>query len=147
MNYILYDRLDGTIVGSGATPFDNLESMSTEDMLAMEVPEIPGPGHKVVNGEVVEDGNHLTTAAERALLEERRRMKCSPMQGILALGETEWNKILTYRETATWQEKVIIDSAQDWYRNSENIAFFGYLLEYDDDQIDELFNIAMQIKA
>lgn len=81
------------------------------------------------------------------LQREREQMICSQMQGILALGETEWGKVLAYRETATWGEKVIIDSAQDWERLSENISFFGYLLNYSPEQMDDLFRVAMKIKA
>ena len=78
---------------------------------------------------------------------ERADMRCSPLQGILALGETEWGKVLAYRETATWGEKAIIDHAGLWRRNSENIAFFGRLLQYTPTQIDALFRAAMQIEA
>jgi hypothetical protein len=71
----------------------------------------------------------------------------SPLQGILTLGETEWGKVLTYRDTASWAEKVIIDNAADWVRTSQNIAFFGYLLEYTDEQMDALFTQAAQVTA
>ena len=71
----------------------------------------------------------------------------TPMQGILTLGETEWGKILTYRETATWQERIVIDSAEDWQRNSQNIAFFGHLLDYTDEQMDALFIAAAKVRA
>jgi hypothetical protein len=78
---------------------------------------------------------------------ERTTMACTPMQGILALGEANWNTILAYRDTASWQEKVIIDSAQTWVRNSQNIAFFQYLLGFTDTQVDDLFRAAMLIDA
>jgi len=78
---------------------------------------------------------------------ERADMRCSPLQGILTLGETEWGKVLAYRETASWAEKVVIDSAQDWQRTSQNIAFFGYLLGYTDAQMDALFIAAAQVRA
>jgi hypothetical protein len=79
----------------------------------------------------------------------RAQMSCSKMQGILTLGETKWGEVLTYREgvDTTWAEKVIIDSAQDWQRTSENIAFFGYLLEYTDVQMDDLFIAAALVEA
>ena len=69
----------------------------------------------------------------------------SKMQGILALGETRWNSVLQYRETATWSEKVVIDSAADWYRNSQNIAYFMYLLGLDGEETDDLFILASSI--
>ena len=71
----------------------------------------------------------------------------SPLQGILTLGETEWGKVLAYRETASWAEKIIIDNANDWVRTSQTIAFFGYLLEYTDDEMDTLFIAAAQVRA
>ena len=82
-----------------------------------------------------------------ALAQARASMVISPLQGILTLGETEWGKVLSYRETASWAEKVVIDSAQDWQRTSQNIAFFGYLLGYTDEQMDALFVAAAQVKA
>lgn len=78
----------------------------------------------------------------------RATAKCSPMQGKLALGETEWAKIENYRDTqATWAQRIVIDSAQEWRRNSQDIQFFGYLLGYDENQLDDLFKTAMQIEA
>ena len=82
------------------------------------------------------------------LEKERTAMVCTPTQGILALGEAEWGKVTAYRDgTATWQERVVIDSSLDWKRNSQNIEFFGYLLGYTDARIDDLFRTAMAIEA
>jgi len=82
-----------------------------------------------------------------ALAQARAAMVISPMQGILTMGETEWGKVLAYRDTASWQERIVIDSALDWRRDSQNIAFFGHLLGYTDDQMDALFIAAAQVKA
>jgi hypothetical protein len=82
-----------------------------------------------------------------SVAQARASMVISPLQGILTLGETEWGKVLAYRETASWQERIVIDSAQDWQRTSQNIAFFGYLLGYTDEQMDALFIAAAQVKA
>ena len=71
----------------------------------------------------------------------------SPMQGILTHGESEWGKIMAYRETATWQERIVIDNAADWFRTSENIAFFGHLLNYTDEQMDAMFIAAAKVRA
>jgi hypothetical protein len=80
--------------------------------------------------------------------EIRAQMVCSPMQGKLALGQAEWSKIESYRDIeATWAQRVVIDSAQEWRRLSEDIQFFGYLLQYTDEQMDALFIAAMQISA
>jgi len=73
----------------------------------------------------------------------------SPLQGILTLGEAEWGKVLAYRDHAdtTWGERIIIDNAADWVRTSQNIAFFGHLLGYTDDQMDALFRAAAKVTA
>lgn len=71
----------------------------------------------------------------------------SPLQGILTLGQVEWGKVLAYRKTASWPEQVVIDNASDWVRTSQNIAFFGFLLGYTDEQMDALFIAASQVKA
>jgi len=81
------------------------------------------------------------------LAKARAGMVISPLQGILTLGEKEWGKVLAYRETATWAEQTVIDNASDWVRTSQNIAFFGYLLGYTDEQMDELFIAAAQVKV
>lgn len=90
-----------------------------------------------------------------ALAQARAAMVISPLQGILTLGETEWGKVLAYRDGfdkdgkpfSSWSEKVIINSAQDWRRDSQNISFFGYLLGYSPEQMDALFIAAAQVKA
>lgn len=99
----------------------------------------------VIEPEVVIVPDPPTEAELLAL--ERATMTCTPMQGILTLGEVEWNKVLTYKATATWAEGVIIDSAKDWKRLSQNIAFFQYLLGYTDAQVDNLFRQAALVEA
>lgn len=92
---------------------------------------------------------------ELLIRENMKSATCSPMQGILALGEARWQVILDYRNavdangnsTTPWAQKVIIDSAQDWRRDSENIAFFQYLLNLTDTEADDLFRLAMKISA
>ena len=83
------------------------------------------------------------------LAEERATMAVSPMQGILTLGETAWNSVLAYRDdpATPWAQRVIIDSAQDWHRNSQNMMFIGHILGYTDDQMDDLFRRAIAVVA
>lgn len=109
--------------------------------LFIEVPERPSISHKW-------DGISWAAPTKDELdISWRASAKCSPMQGKLALGQAEWAKIEAYRDTyATWAQRIVIDSAQEWRRNSQDIQFFGYLLEYTDEQMDALFEAAMQIK-
>jgi len=108
--------------------------------------------------EMVKSGNVSATATldpAIALAQARAAMVISPLQGILTLGETEWGKVLAYRDGfdkdgkpfSSWGEKVIINSAQDWRRDSQNIDFFGYLLGYSPEEMDALFIAAAQVKA
>jgi len=92
-------------------------------------------------------GNEPVVDPAIALAQARANMVISPMHGILTLGEKEWGKVLAYRDTASWQERVVIDSALDWRRDSQNIAFFGHLLDYTEEQMDALFIAAAQVKA
>ncbi|MDT8856419.1 hypothetical protein RNZ50_15605 [Paracoccaceae bacterium Fryx2] len=89
----------------------------------------------------------VETRATAALAARRAAMRCSRMQGILALGEARWAEVLAYRATAPWPERIIIDSAGDWLRESQNIAFFGWLLDLSDAEVDDLFETAAGIAA
>jgi len=93
-------------------------------------------------------------AIAESLAQARAAMVISPLQGILTLGETEWGKVLAFRDgtnpdfpPATWAQRNIINSAGDWRRTSQNIAFFGYLLGYSPEQMDALFIAAAQVTA
>jgi hypothetical protein len=78
----------------------------------------------------------------------RAKMSCTKMQGVLTLGEANWSKVMNFYTTdATWVQKAIIDSAANWQRTSENIAFFGYLIGFDDEQMDALFAAAALVEA
>lgn len=110
----------------------------------IEVPVKPSANHVWQDGSWVE----VTPDPTLTLATERTSMVCTPLQGVLTLGETEWSKVIAYRDTqATWAEKVVIDSALDWRRTSQNIAFFGYLLGYTDTQMDDLFRVAMTVEV
>jgi len=84
-----------------------------------------------------------------ALAAERAGMSCTAMQGKLALGPDRWAVVEAYRDdpATTWAERIIIDSAGQWARMSENIAFFAYLLNLSDTEVDDLFRAARGIDA
>ena len=100
------------------------------------------------------------TITDVPIADIRAGMVVSVMQGILTLGESNWNKVLAYRNqefvAATddspeipetpWPEKMIIDSAQDWRRTSKNIQFIGELIGFDDEQMDALFTSASLVE-
>jgi len=76
------------------------------------------------------------------LAAEREGMSCTPLQGKLAIGETLWTDVVAYSATAPWAQQMVIDSANTWHRNSEDIQFIGYLLGVTDEQMDNLFRFA-----
>lgn len=83
------------------------------------------------------------------LAAERAVMVCSRMQGVLALGPVIWGLVQAYRDLpqTTWAERIIIDDAAIWHRNSQNIAFLGYLCGLTPDEMDTLFRSAVTITA
>ena len=101
------------------------------------------------------------TITDVPIADIRDGMVVPAMQGILTLGEQNWTKVLAYRNqefvaatndspeirATSWQEKMIIDSAQDWRRTSQNIQFIGHLIGFNDEQMDALFISAVQIKV
>tara|TARA_R110000737_G_scaffold72378_1_gene100874 strand:+ start:2391 stop:2789 length:399 start_codon:yes stop_codon:yes gene_type:complete len=117
---------------------------ATFDGVEMTMPVDAGNRHYA---ELIASGVGIEASTIPSIEYLRQSMHCSKMQGILTLGETKWGEVLAYRETATWAEKMIIDSAQDWHRTSENIQFIGYLVGYTDAQMDDLFAAATLVKA
>jgi hypothetical protein len=100
--------------------------------------------------ETVEAGRVLRTVTitDMSIEDVRAEMSCTKMQGVLTLGEANWSKVMNFYTTdATWVQKAIIDSAANWRRTSENIAFFGYLIGFDDEQMDALFAAAALVEA
>ena len=86
---------------------------------------------------------------EEVLAAWRATATCTAMQGQLALGPDRWAAVEAYRDDpeTTWAERIIIDSASEWKRDSQNIAFFAYLLGLADEQVDDLFRAAQEIVA
>jgi hypothetical protein len=93
--------------------------------------------------ETVESDRVLRTVTitDMSIEDIRAEMSCTKMQGVLTLGEANWSKVISYRDypETTLIEREIINSSENWVRNSEDILFFGHILEYTPDEIDELF--------
>ena len=78
----------------------------------------------------------------------REGMSCTKMQGVLTLGEANWSKVMEFYMTdATWVQKAIIDSAANWQRTSENLELIGYLIGFDDGQMDTMFAAAKSVEV
>jgi hypothetical protein len=84
------------------------------------------------------------TISDVSIEDVRAKMSCTKMQGVLTLGEANWSKVMSFYTTdATWVQKAIIDSAANWQRTSDDLKFIGYLIGFDDEQMDTLFAAAV----
>ena len=84
------------------------------------------------------------TISDMAIEDIRAGKSCTKMQGVLTLGEANWSKVMDFYTTdATWVQKAIIDSAANWQRTSENLELIGYLIGFNDTQMDDLFDAAI----
>jgi hypothetical protein len=84
---------------------------------------------------------------EEILAEWRARTSVTPLQGKLALGETQWvrvEEILADPETP-WTMKETIRAASVWKRNSEDIQALAWLLGFTETEVDALFEKALTI--
>jgi hypothetical protein len=95
--------------------------------------------------------------SDSALAEERIHMQCTPLQGILELGEENWNKVLDFRDgrgewavgadgvggPATFETTAIINSSNTWKRLSPDMVLLGYLLSFSPEAMDTHFRRAM----
>jgi hypothetical protein len=86
---------------------------------------------------------------EELLANERNRMVCSRLQGRLVLGETAC-AALDYMASdpyTPWAMRQTITNAIEWRRTSQAMTELGYLLGYTDEQMDELFRLAMVVEV
>jgi len=83
----------------------------------------------------------------KQLTAERANMKCSRLQGRLVLGEAACDALdAIAADTATpWAMRQTINNAIEWRRTSQAMTELGYLLGYDDAQMDDLFRLAMTV--
>lgn len=90
----------------------------------------------------------LDPQPEPDLVAMRPTMECSRLQGRLILGPKkckELDEIASDPETP-WAMRETIQNATVWKRLSQAMTELGYLLGYNDDQMDELFLKAMEVE-
>jgi len=88
------------------------------------------------------------TVSDMTIKDIREGMVVSRMQGVIALGESNWAKVMEFhKNSATHIQRAVIDSAVNWQRNSEDLQFIAHLIGFDDDQMDALFISAVQIEV
>jgi hypothetical protein len=102
--------------------------------------------------ETVEDDRVLRTMniTDMAIEDIRAGLSCTKMQGVLTLGEVMWGRVIAFCDddpSTTLIQKEIINSSDNWTRNSENIQFIGYLIGFNDEQMDAMFTAAALVEA
>lgn len=77
----------------------------------------------------------------------RNGVRCSPLQGKLALGEQEWAKVeqILADPALPFAMRMAITSVTEWRRNSQTMDELAWLMDYTPEQVDDLFNAAIQI--
>tara|TARA_R110000737_G_scaffold64473_7_gene92226 strand:- start:7211 stop:7627 length:417 start_codon:yes stop_codon:yes gene_type:complete len=125
--------------------------IQTDDM---SIPADVSNRHYAEMMKLVESGELTITAyapptPAELMVEKRKTMVCSPLQGRLALGEATCNAIdsMSSDPTTPWAMKQTINSAIQWSRTSQSIDELGYLLGYTPAQMDDLFTLAMTIEV
>jgi len=92
-----------------------------------------------------EPQTHLDAA--EILDAERAKMKCSSLQGKIALGEYNWAKVYSLvNDTNTpFALRVSITSAVEWKRLSQTVDGIAWAAGMSDTDVDDMFRVAMSI--
>ena len=109
----------------------------------IEVPIKPSAIHQWQDGAWVE----VLPNAAIALAAERAAMKCSRLQGRLVLGEATCDAIdaIAVDDLTPWAMRQTILNAIEWNRTSQAMTELGFLLGYTEEQMDDLFRLAMTV--
>lgn len=85
----------------------------------------------------------------RAVQAARAAMSCSELQGRLTLGPAVCAAldVMATDPATPWAMRQTIAKAGTWYRLSQSIDELGYLLGYDDAQMDDLFAAAAKVSV
>lgn len=84
-----------------------------------------------------------------ALEAERAEMQCSPLQGMLVLGEERWLQVEAFLASpeTPFAMRTSITSAVVWYRNSQTIDELAWLMGLTPEEVDDLFRLAATISV
>jgi len=96
------------------------------------------------------DLSRIITAESRAaaaLAERRAGMVCSRLQGRLVLGPDVVARLdaIAADPAESWGLRETIANATEWHRTSQTMAALAWVLGITDEQMDTLFEAAMQV--
>ena len=85
--------------------------------------------------------------AAAALAERRAGMVCSRLQGRLVLGPDVVARLdaIATDPAESWGLRETIANATEWHRTSQTMAALAWVLGITDEQMDALFEAAMQV--
>ena len=94
--------------------------------------------------------SRIITAESRAaaaLAERRAGMVCSRLHGRLVLGPDVVARLdaIAADPAESWGLRETISNATEWHRNSQTMAALAWVLGITDEQMDALFEAAMQV--
>ena len=97
------------------------------------------------------DGEWVREWTVRTLTQDEVRagMVCTRLQGRLALGKAEIDRLDAFIDSFpnSWALREVVDNSVNWRRTSQDMVMLGFALGYDDAQMDEAFIRAMAIEA
>lgn len=114
----------------------------------IEVPDDTALGplaeYQVIDGALV----HTPPDAADLLAQERAGMECDPLQGILALGESMWSQVeaMAADPETPFPMRISILRTIKWVRNSQMMDELTWIMNLSDEQVDDLFRLAVTIE-
>lgn len=104
---------------------------------------------RAVHAEIVAAGTAVPYVHDPVaeLAEFRAMAACTPLQFMLALGETRWNRVeaMMNRPQTGWAMKQRMKAAPVWKRNSPVVAAVQAELGLTDIQMDDIFKAAVAV--
>ena len=79
----------------------------------------------------------------------RATLECTPLQGRLVLGQAECARLDAYLDlpTTPWAMREVARNALVWQRSSQAMDALGWAMGYAPEQMDALFESAMQVQV
>ena len=95
----------------------------------------------------VQDGTLLPAAPDLAA--RRATMVCSPLQGRLVLGPEICAALdaMVADPATPWAVRETISKASEWHRTSQTIDTLGWAMGFSPEQMDALFEAAVQVRV
>ena len=97
------------------------------------------------------DGEWVREWTVRTLTQDEVRagMVCTRLQGRLALGKAEIDRLDAFIDSFpnSWALREVVDNSVSWRRTSQDMVMLGFALGYDDNEMDDAFIRAMAIEA